>query len=76
MPTRPSFLVSAVDVPETRHRYPNSEEQMAPSRAIGRTAGLRQIGLTHQKGRVRQLGVEPIRGHAAAFPYAEAHQRF
>ena len=42
---RPPFLVSSADVPETTHRYPNSDEEMAPSRAIGRVAGLMKIGL-------------------------------
>jgi uncharacterized cupin superfamily protein len=44
-PTRPPFIVSSADVPEREHRYPDSDEPMAPSRAIGRAAGLLRIGL-------------------------------
>lgn len=42
---RPPFIVRAADVPERRHRYQNSDEEMAPSRAVGRTAGLPEIGV-------------------------------
>ena len=65
MPTRPPFLVSAADVPETRHRYPNSEEAMAPSRAIGRTAGLRRVGL-HL--------VRVLPGTRTSWPHAESSE--
>lgn len=43
--SRPPFVISAADVPETRAQYPNSDEQLAPKRAIGRAAGLRKVGL-------------------------------
>lgn len=43
--SRPPFIVSAADLPETRHRYPGSDEDMAPKRSIGRVAGLERIGL-------------------------------
>jgi uncharacterized cupin superfamily protein len=65
MPSRPPFIVSAADVPETRHRYPNSDEFMAPSRAIGRTAGLRQIG-------IHQMRLLP--GTRTSWPHAESHE--
>ena len=42
---RPPFLVASADVPETRHRYPDSDELLAPVRSIGRAAGLQRIGL-------------------------------
>lgn len=63
MPTRPPFIVSAADVPEKRHRYPDSAEEMAPSRAIGRAAGLMQIGL-------HLVRVQP--GTRTSFPHAES----
>ncbi|MFT3915224.1 MAG: cupin domain-containing protein [Anaeromyxobacteraceae bacterium] len=62
MPTRPPFIVSAADVPETVHRYPRSEEGMAPSRAVGRVAGLLRIG-------VHLVRVPP--GTRTSFPHAE-----
>ena len=65
MPTRPPFLVSATDVPETRHRYPNSDELMAPSRAIGRVAGLRRIGIHH---------VRVLPGTRTSWPHAESSE--
>ncbi|MEZ4366212.1 MAG: cupin domain-containing protein [Kofleriaceae bacterium] len=37
--------MSAADVPEEIDRYPGSDEAMAPSRPIGRVAGLLRIGL-------------------------------
>jgi len=42
---RPPFIVSSADVPERIHHYPRSTEGMAPSRPIGRTAGLMRVGL-------------------------------
>ncbi len=65
MPTRPPFLVSAADVPETRHRYPNSEEEMGPTRAIGRAAGLRRVGLHLQR-------LPP--GTRTSWPHAESSE--
>ena len=65
MPSRPPFIVSPADVPETRHRYPNSDEQMAPSRAIGRTAGLRKVGL-------HLMRVLP--GTRTSWPHAESSE--
>jgi uncharacterized cupin superfamily protein len=59
---RPPFIVSAADVPERTHRYPKSDEDMAPSRAIGRFAGLQRIGL-------HVVRVPP--GHRTSWPHAE-----
>jgi uncharacterized cupin superfamily protein len=60
--SRPPFIVSSADVPETTHRYPKSDEPMAPSRAIGHTAGLLKIGLHVQR-------VPP--GARISWPHAE-----
>jgi uncharacterized cupin superfamily protein len=62
MPKRPPFIVAAADVPETSHRYPGSDEEMAPSRAIGRHAGLQRIGL-------HVVRVPP--GFRTSWPHAE-----
>jgi uncharacterized cupin superfamily protein len=62
---RPPFIVSTADVRETTHRYPSSDEPMAPSRAIGRAAGLLAIGL-HVKR------VPP--GHRTSWPHAESKE--
>ena len=59
---RPPFIISSADVPETSHKYPNSDESMAPARAIGRTAGLLKIGLHVQR-------VPP--GFRTSWPHAE-----
>jgi uncharacterized cupin superfamily protein len=63
MPTRPPFIVSSADIAEKRHRYPNSAEDMAPSRAIGRAAGLLRIGI-HL--------VRLLPGTRTSFPHAES----
>jgi uncharacterized cupin superfamily protein len=63
MPTRPPFIVSSADVPEKRHRYPNSEEEMAPARPIGRAAGMLQIG-------IHLVRVPP--GMRTSYPHAES----
>ena len=59
---RPPFVISAADTPETQHQYPNSDEKMAPSRAIGRAAGLRRIG-------VHLVRLAP--GTRTSYPHAE-----
>ena len=63
MSTRPPFILSAAAVPERRHRYPNSEEEMSPSRPIGREAGLLQVGL-HL--------VRVLPGTRTSYPHAES----
>jgi uncharacterized cupin superfamily protein len=60
--SRPPFIVSTTDVPETTHCYPKSDEPMAPSRAIGRVAGLLRIGL-------HIVRVPP--GHRTSWPHCE-----
>jgi uncharacterized cupin superfamily protein len=49
MTSRPSFIVSAEDLPEYCHVYPGSEERMGPLRRLGRTAGLARIGVNLQR---------------------------
>jgi uncharacterized cupin superfamily protein len=49
MATRPSFIVSAHDAPESTHTYPHSTEPMGPLRSIGRAAGLVRIGINLQR---------------------------
>jgi len=62
-PNRPLFIVPSADVTERTHRYPNSDEDMAPARAIGRAAGLLRIG-------VHLLRVPP--GRRTSYPHAES----
>jgi len=59
---RPPFIISSADIPETMHKYPNSDESMAPSRAIGRAAGLLRVGLHVQR-------VPP--GYRISWPHAD-----
>lgn len=63
MSTRPPFIVSSSEVPARVHRYPNSDEDMAPSRPIGLAAGLLRIG-------VHLVTVPP--GRRTSYPHAEA----
>lgn len=60
--TRPAFIISARNVPETLGKYPASDEGLAHGRAIGRAAGLRRIGLHQER-------LEP--GHRLSYPHAE-----
>jgi uncharacterized cupin superfamily protein len=62
MPERPPFIIRSLDIEETRHQYPKSDEKMSPSRAIGQKAGLLRIG-------VHLVRVEP--GTRTSFPHAE-----
>ncbi|MFT3841555.1 MAG: cupin domain-containing protein [Myxococcaceae bacterium] len=62
---RPPFIVSAKDVPETVHRYPNSDEGMGPSRAIARAAGMLKVGLHLQR-------LPP--GTRSSWPHAESSE--
>jgi uncharacterized cupin superfamily protein len=63
--SRPPFIVSSADVPETTHRYRDDDEPMGPSRAIGRAAGLQHIGLHVQR-------VPP--GRRISWPHAESKE--
>lgn len=65
MRARPPFIVSSDDVEERQHTYPNSDEPMAPSRAIGRAAGLQRIG-------IHFVRVPP--GHRTSYPHAEENE--
>lgn len=49
MSPRPSFIVSAGDLPERSHVYPQSDEAMGPDRSLGRAAGLVRIGINLQR---------------------------
>ncbi len=42
---RPPFIISTADVQEKADSYPHSHEVLGYGRAIGRTAGLKKIGL-------------------------------
>ncbi len=46
---RPSFIVSASDVAEHTHIYPQSDEALGPVRRIGKAAGLERIGVNVQR---------------------------
>ena len=59
----PPFILSSADVPERTHRYPNSDEDMAPARPIGRAAGLLRIG-------IHLVRVPP--GKRTSYPHAES----
>jgi len=49
MTTRPSSIVSARDIPEVTHVYPQSTEPMGPNRRLGKAAGLVRIGVNLQR---------------------------
>ncbi|MGH8042517.1 MAG: cupin domain-containing protein [Rudaea sp.] len=65
MTTRPSFIVSARDLPESTHRYPHSEEPMGPTRRVGKVAGLIRIGVNLQR-------LPP--GTRSSWPHAEENE--
>jgi uncharacterized cupin superfamily protein len=65
MSSRPPFIISTADVPETTHRYADSDEPMGPARAIGHAAGLMKIGLHVQR-------LPP--GHRSSWPHAESRE--
>ena len=49
MALRPSFILSSGQVPESTHVYPQSTEQMRPTRRVGKAAGLLRIGVNVQR---------------------------
>ena len=59
---RPPFIIAAASCPETRHRYPNSDEYMGYQRSIGKAAGLLRIG-------VNLMRMPP--GARSSWPHAE-----
>lgn len=65
MTPRPPFIVSAADVPETAHIYPQSNERMGPSRGLARAAGLTRIGINLQR-------LPP--GTRSSWPHAESDE--
>lgn len=65
MTSRPPFIVSASDVPERTHVYPQSTEPMGPVRRIGHQAGLQRIGINLQR-------LPP--GARSSWPHAEENE--
>lgn len=65
MPTRPSSIVSAQDIPEGSHVYPQSAEPMGPVRRLGKAAGLVRIGVNLQR-------LAP--GMRSSWPHAEENE--
>ena len=65
MPDRPAFIVSAEDLPEDAHVYPQSTEAMGPTRSLGRAAGLQRIGINLQR-------LPP--GTRSSWPHAESDE--
>ena len=65
MTTRPSFIVSALDLPEGTHVYPQSTEPMGPLRRVGKAAGLARIGVNLQR-------LPP--GTRSSWPHAEENE--
>ncbi len=59
---RPPFIITGASVPETRHRYPNSDEGTGFHRSIGSAAGLLKIG-------VNLTRLTP--GERSSWPHAE-----
>jgi uncharacterized cupin superfamily protein len=65
MTPRPSFIVSAHEIPERAHVYPQSVEPMGPLRRIGKVAGLIRIGVNLQR-------LPP--GTRSSWPHAEENE--
>jgi uncharacterized cupin superfamily protein len=65
MSPRPPFIVSAADVPEYAHVYPQSTERMGPIRRVGKSAGLQRIGINLQR-------LPP--GARSSWPHAEENE--
>ncbi len=65
MATRPSFIVSAHELPESIHVYPQSTEPMGPIRRAGKVAGLVRIGINLQR-------LPP--GTRSSWPHAEENE--
>ncbi|MGO9449557.1 MAG: cupin domain-containing protein [Candidatus Binataceae bacterium] len=59
---RPPFIIASNDVPEHRHRYPNTDEFNGYARAIGYAAGLLKMG-------VNLMRLPP--GERSSWPHAE-----
>ncbi|MEP7138766.1 MAG: cupin domain-containing protein [Caldimonas sp.] len=65
MSSRPPFIVSTGDFPETSHSYPHSAEAMGPVRRAGKAAGLVRIGVNLQR-------LAP--GMRSSWPHAEENE--
>ena len=65
MTSRPPFIVSAADVPERSHVYPQSDEPMGPVRGVGAAAGLKRVGINLQR-------LAP--GQRSSWPHAESDE--
>jgi uncharacterized cupin superfamily protein len=65
MTTRPPFIVSARDLPESTHVYPQSVEPMGPLRRVGKAAGLVRIGINLQR---------LLPGTRSSWPHAEENE--
>ncbi len=65
MTARPPFIVSAADLPERRHVYPQSDEPMGPTRRLGAAAGLVRLGVNLQR-------LPP--GSRSSWPHAESDE--
>jgi len=65
MTSRPPFIASAHEVPESAHVYPQSTERMGPVRHLGKVAGLVRIGVNLQR-------LPP--GTRSSWPHAEENE--
>jgi len=65
MSSRPPFIVSAYELPERSHVYPQSEEPMGPVRSVGSAAGLVRLGINLQR-------LPP--GRRSSWPHAESDE--
>jgi uncharacterized cupin superfamily protein len=65
MTSRPSLIVSAHELTESTHVYPQSTEPMGPVRRLGRVAGLVRIGVNLQR-------LPP--GTRSSWPHAEENE--
>jgi len=65
MTSRPAFILSASDLPEYTHVYPQSDEPMGPVRSMGSAAGLARIGVNLQR---------LMPGRRSSWPHAESDE--
>ena len=65
MTKRPPFIVSARELPESTHVYPQSTEKTGPLRRPGKAAGLVRIGINLQR-------LPP--GTRSSWPHAEENE--
>jgi len=65
MTSRPAFILSASDLPEYTHVYPQSDEPMGPVRSMGSAAGLTRIGVNLQR---------LMPGRRSSWPHAESDE--